>query len=147
MRTTKTNTKVPANTNTAPAGDARARHTEPSVPESAKKVQTAQKAEKTNLKVVQGGNKTPATSKKTTKSTKSSVKEVPKSKGTPAKANKVEAEGYSGHRAGSRKGAIHQTFDSKGREAALAEGKKAGLKESTLNQWFNTWTRSGTKAA
>lgn len=136
--------KVAANTNTEPVGDARARHTEPSVPDSAKKVQTAQKAEKTNLKVVQGGNKTPATSKKTTKST---VKEVPKSKGTPAKTTKVEAEGYSGHRAGSRKGAIHQTFDSKGREAALAEGKKAGLKESTLNQWFNTWHRSATKAA
>lgn len=53
--------------------------------------------------------------------------------------------GYKTHQAGSRKGQVHETFDRKGRDAAIALGEKLGLKPSTLATWVNAWGRDAGK--
>lgn len=70
-----------------------------------------------------------------------------KTKLTVVASNKVATGAYKGHREGSKKGAVHRVFDQKGRDAALQYGRMRKLKASTLNQWFNTWTRASKKAA
>lgn len=51
------------------------------------------------------------------------------------------AGGYKNHRAGSPKGRVHQRYDEKGRDAAIALGLKLELKESTLKNWIGNWRR------
>src|SRR5262245_52087571 len=47
--------------------------------------------------------------------------------------------GYRGHEAGSRKGKVHELYDTKGSDEAWTLGQKLGLKQSTLRTWFHTW--------
>lgn len=56
-----------------------------------------------------------------------------------AKGKAASEEGYKGHRADSRKGAIHKLFDEKGADAARAKGIKDKLAEGTLNSWISAW--------
>ena len=51
----------------------------------------------------------------------------------------MEDQGYKGHRAGSRKGKIHQLHDEEGVDTAWVAGKRAGLTENTLRTWFGRW--------
>jgi len=60
------------------------------------------------------------------------------------KSKKIET--YKGHRAGSKKAAVHKCFDGHGRKRAISYGKMRGLKESTLLQWVRTWEREAKKA-
>ena len=60
---------------------------------------------------------------------------------------KKTPEAYKHHKAGSRKGKVHQLFDEKGPEAAWTLGKKLKLKETTLRAWFGAWRREDKKAA
>ncbi len=46
---------------------------------------------------------------------------------------------YKNHRPGSRKGRVHLTFNTKGQDAAFAQGRSLKLKASTLTQWMRTW--------
>jgi hypothetical protein len=48
---------------------------------------------------------------------------------------------YGGHQEGSRKGKVHQLFDTQGVEAAWVLGLKLKLKEGTLRSWFAAWKR------
>lgn len=73
--------------------------------------------------------------------TKSKSRAPLKVVGKSAANNKADAKAYKGHRAGSRKESVHKYYDQHGREKALTYGKQQKLKESTLNQWFNTWRR------
>jgi DNA-binding protein HU-beta len=57
----------------------------------------------------------------------------------------VMAEAYKGHREGSSKGKVHQVFDTKGRDAAMAKAKALGIMESTARTWTSAWARGGTK--
>lgn len=57
------------------------------------------------------------------------------------------SEGYKGHRAGSAKGKVHQTFDEKGAEAAIARAVKLGKAESTGRTWVSEWKNATTKKA
>jgi hypothetical protein len=50
-------------------------------------------------------------------------------------------EGYSGHRAGSRKGEVHRIYDQSGAAAATAVGLGMGLQESTLRTWISVWSK------
>lgn len=52
------------------------------------------------------------------------------------------SEGYKGHRDGSAKGKVHQTFDEKGKDAAIARAKKLGKAESTARTWVSEWTNA-----
>jgi hypothetical protein len=79
-----------------------------------------------------------------------SVKPAIKSKAKPALKPKAKAEvtmasemkGYKGqHKAGSRKGTLHELYDTEGRETALVRGKKMSLADNTLRAWFATWAR------
>jgi hypothetical protein len=45
----------------------------------------------------------------------------------------VEAEGYKGHKPGSRIGQLHKMFDEKGEDAARKLGEKLGLASATLS--------------
>lgn len=56
-------------------------------------------------------------------------------------------EGYRGHRSGSNKGIVHETFDEQGREEAIATGIKLGLKPSTVRAWCAYWNRDNKPAA
>ena len=47
------------------------------------------------------------------------------------------------HKAGSRKGDVHQVYDKKGADAATKLGLELELKEGTLRSWFADWTRQG----
>ncbi len=69
------------------------------------------------------------------KSSKSDEKPVKK------KSSEPKGDGYKEHRAGSRKGEIHEVYDEKGREAAMKRGEKLGLTEGTLKNWIQTWKR------
>jgi hypothetical protein len=75
----------------------------------------------------------------TRKTTKPNAKKAtkPKSKEFEAKT----AQGYGDHRAGRRKGKVHELFDTQGADAAWTLGLKLRLKESTLRSWFATWRR------
>ena len=42
---------------------------------------------------------------------------------------------------------MHEAFDKKGADAALALGLKLKLKEGTLRSWFAAWKRADAKAA
>jgi hypothetical protein len=82
------------------------------------------------------------TSKKSKK-----VKAKPAAK-VAAKVAKMEAQakqGYAGHKPGSRKGVIHQLWDTEGPETAWTRGIKLGLAEGTLRNWFGYWTRQSGK--
>lgn len=46
---------------------------------------------------------------------------------------------YKNHRVNSRKGRVHLTFNTKGEDAAIKQGKTLKLKSSTLMQWVRTW--------
>jgi hypothetical protein len=63
------------------------------------------------------------------------TKKQPKAPATPAA-------GYAGHKAGSRKGLIHQLYDTEGVDVAWTRGRKAGLQESTLRTWFVVFRRA-----
>jgi hypothetical protein len=52
-------------------------------------------------------------------------------------------EGYKGHRAGSAKGKVHQTFDEDGAEAAIKRAKKLGKAETTARTWVSEWKNAG----
>jgi hypothetical protein len=55
----------------------------------------------------------------------------------------IRNNGYLGmHMQGSRKETVHKLFDTKGAEEAKAWGIAEGLKESTLNSWISTWSKS-----
>ena len=73
----------------------------------------------------------------------SKTKSKPKAKAAPVQAK--PAEGYAGHKVGSRKGMIHQLHDREGVEVAWTRGLKMGLKENTLRTWFGTWARQSKK--
>lgn len=47
--------------------------------------------------------------------------------------------GYKNHRAGSRKGRVHEVFATQGKEAAIKKGVSLKLKETTLNHWVRVW--------
>ena len=64
----------------------------------------------------------------------------------PTPANKPE-KGYRDHLAGSRKGGVHEAFDKKGADAALALGIKLKLKGSTVKSWMGAWKRADANAA
>jgi hypothetical protein len=77
---------------------------------------------------------------------KAKLKPNAKAMSKPATKGKVKAmtkegEGYKHHKAGSRKGVLHELFDSEGRETALVRGKKMGLADATLRAWTATWAR------
>jgi hypothetical protein len=69
-------------------------------------------------------------------------------KATPVKSvqEAKPAEGYAGHKVGSRKATIHELFDKEGDDVAWTRGKKTGLKETTLRTWFAFWRRSAKPA-
>jgi hypothetical protein len=52
------------------------------------------------------------------------------------------AESYKGHQEGSRKGRVHQLFDTQGEDAAWTLGRKLKLKKSSLRSWFGEWRRA-----
>jgi hypothetical protein len=66
-----------------------------------------------------------------------------------AKVAKMEAQaevGYAGlHKTGSRKGTIHQLWDTQGAEVAWTRGIKMGLAEGTLRSWFGFWQHQSGK--
>lgn len=65
-----------------------------------------------------------------------------------AKTNGASAEGYKGHRAGSRKEQAHKMFDELGAEKARPKAEKLGVKASTISAWFSSWnSKKGSKAA
>ncbi len=51
------------------------------------------------------------------------------------------ADGYKGHKAGSRKETAHRMFDDKGPDATLEWGLANGLAAGTLRSWCVTWGR------
>jgi hypothetical protein len=57
-------------------------------------------------------------------------------------------EGYKGmHKAGSRKGTLHELYDKEGPKVAFTRGKKMGLSENSLRSWFSGVARQiGTEA-
>jgi hypothetical protein len=82
----------------------------------------------------------------TVKAKTKSDKPAAKASNKPATKGKVKAmaqeeKGYKHHKAGSRKGTLHELFDSQGRETALVRGKKMGLADATLRAWIATWAR------
>jgi len=60
---------------------------------------------------------------------------------TKVKVKDGKAIGYKGHNIDSRKGIIHEIFDTKGPEIAKAAGLELKLKEGTLNSWFSAWRK------
>jgi hypothetical protein len=76
------------------------------------------------------------------KSTKKpAAKPAAKATSKPATKGKVkamaqEAKGYKHHKAGSRKGTLHELWDKEGRDVAWTRGKKMGLADNTLRAWF-----------
>lgn len=49
--------------------------------------------------------------------------------------------GYRDHRPGSRKGTVHEVFDTKGADAAMKAGRSRRLKESTVRVWMSQWKK------
>jgi hypothetical protein len=45
------------------------------------------------------------------------------------------------HKAGSRKGQVHDVFNQKGSDEAVTVGVKLGLKEGTVRSWVKEWSR------
>jgi len=68
-----------------------------------------------------------------------------KSKGFKSAYTRPKAEGYKGHRAGSRKEIAHKLFDTKGFDA-LSEVTGMGIKESTARRWFYAFNRQAAPA-
>jgi hypothetical protein len=52
-----------------------------------------------------------------------------------------EDKGCKHHKAGWKKGVLHELYDSEGRETALVRGKKMGLADATLRAWTAIWAR------
>jgi hypothetical protein len=78
--------------------------------------------------------------KVTTKSPKSATKVTAKPAMKPNEVKTMKLDGYRGmHKTGSRKGTLHELFDTQGREVALTRGKKMGLADNTLRAWINAW--------
>jgi hypothetical protein len=71
----------------------------------------------------------------------------PRTKTALAKPPTPQGGGYQAHKAGSRKGTIHELHDKEGAEVAWTRGLKMGLKQSTLRTWFAFWARQGNDAA
>ena len=78
-----------------------------------------------------------------TNTSKSKVKSKPKPKGkAKAAPGKAPAKGYKDHIEGSRKGKVHELYDSQGSDGAWTLGLKLGLKQGTLRSWFAQWHRA-----
>lgn len=45
------------------------------------------------------------------------------------------------HKPGSRKGKVHECFDTKGPEAAVALAAELGLAPGTARSWMNSWSK------
>jgi hypothetical protein len=52
------------------------------------------------------------------------------------------ADGYKGHKPGSRKARVHECYDTKSFEAAVALGLELELAEGTVNSWLKGWAKS-----
>ena len=52
---------------------------------------------------------------------------------------------YKGHKAGSRKGRVHEHFDQYGEAAAITFGTKLGLASTTVSSWIGTWKKTPDK--
>ena len=70
-------------------------------------------------------------------------KQTPVKKPAPAK---KPVKGYRDHLAGSRKGEVHECYDKKGADAALALGRNLKLKELTVKSWMGAWKRDAKPA-
>lgn len=49
---------------------------------------------------------------------------------------------YKDHRAGSSKGKVHEVFDKKGKDAAIARAKQLKIQESTARTWCSSWANA-----
>ncbi|HZC55695.1 MAG TPA: hypothetical protein VE396_06550 [Xanthobacteraceae bacterium] len=75
-------------------------------------------------------------------STANSAKSKAQAKASPP----AGAEGYKGHKPGSRKETIHQLYDREGADTAWTRGRKMKLAEGTLRSWFGQWQRGASKS-
>jgi hypothetical protein len=68
------------------------------------------------------------------------------SKNASASKSDRRTPGYKGeHVRASRKGKVHELFDTQGPEAAWTLGLKLRLKQGTLRSWFGAWHRADNK--
>lgn len=55
------------------------------------------------------------------------------------------AEGYKGHKPGSRKEQVHKVYDEAGLEKAVALASELGLSPTTARSWIATWGKPNRK--